>query len=778
MRRRSSTPAREFAERPHRPGRAGAGREDPGRVLRLRGAAPAARRLHRARGPHAGRSRPYDKASMGAIEKAIRSSDLGLNPSNDGHIIRLSFPPLTAERRKELVKLVKHMAEEGRIARAQRCAGPAATSSRRSRRTATSPRTSCSGPRRSSTSSPTPRRPRSTRRSSTRSRSCSRTEQRRAAAARRGGLRGDRRARYDPTTTDRPKRPHRGRAHHRRRRGGRGARARRRRRRAAATTSRATATARRRRRPGPARAALPARTPMPADPRRASSGPPVEPAAGPGDRAGRALPALDRARRPGRCPQVLIDEDRRDPRRATTTSTPGRRSPTSAPAVARRRRRLGRRRLRRVGCATRARGRSAPSSDPERAAEPRRVPHVRRPRGATLEARRGGAFTGEPGDEYDDRGRWAASHEGDPAWADEPATRAGRRGLVADRHLPRRPKRSPTTTRSVRATSGYGDDGRPVRAGTAPPAASRTRQRRGGAPVAPDGGAGGPPRHADRGRRRRRAGRRRHRGHADRLRGPAMLVATVVIVLAAVEFFNVVRRAGFQPRRLVGLVAMRRAAARRLLAGHRGLPARDRPRRSSCAVLLVPRRRRRRAPTGGREHRASPCSASLWIGGLGSFAALMLRGPRRRRAFLLSADRRHRRLRRRRPVRSAAAPGHTPLVRASPNKTVEGLVGGMVGALVVTLIARRRPRHRAVRHARRRRSCSASPPPSPRRSATCASRCSSATSASRTWARSPGPRRRARPLRRHAVRAARCVSTTLRGRSSVGNARAAGSAGP
>ncbi|MEJ7585056.1 MAG: ribosome recycling factor [Acidimicrobiales bacterium] len=59
---------------------------------------------------------PYDKASMGAIEKAIRSSDLGLNPSNDGHVIRLSFPPLTAERRKDLVKLVKHMAEEGRVA--------------------------------------------------------------------------------------------------------------------------------------------------------------------------------------------------------------------------------------------------------------------------------------------------------------------------------------------------------------------------------------------------------------------------------------------------------------------------------------------------------------------------------------------------------------------------------------------------------------------------------------------------------------------------------------
>jgi ribosome recycling factor len=59
---------------------------------------------------------PYDKGAMSAIEKAIRNSDLGLNPSNDGNNIRLSFPPLTAERRKEYVKIVKQMAEEGRVA--------------------------------------------------------------------------------------------------------------------------------------------------------------------------------------------------------------------------------------------------------------------------------------------------------------------------------------------------------------------------------------------------------------------------------------------------------------------------------------------------------------------------------------------------------------------------------------------------------------------------------------------------------------------------------------
>ena len=59
---------------------------------------------------------PYDKGSLGAIEKAIQTSDLGINPSNDGSVIRLAFPPLTEERRKELVKVVRHKAEEGRVA--------------------------------------------------------------------------------------------------------------------------------------------------------------------------------------------------------------------------------------------------------------------------------------------------------------------------------------------------------------------------------------------------------------------------------------------------------------------------------------------------------------------------------------------------------------------------------------------------------------------------------------------------------------------------------------
>ena len=60
--------------------------------------------------------KPHDKGALGAIEKAIRESDLGLNPSNDGVVIRLTFPVLTEERRKEYVKIVKNMAEDGRVA--------------------------------------------------------------------------------------------------------------------------------------------------------------------------------------------------------------------------------------------------------------------------------------------------------------------------------------------------------------------------------------------------------------------------------------------------------------------------------------------------------------------------------------------------------------------------------------------------------------------------------------------------------------------------------------
>ena len=59
---------------------------------------------------------PYDRNVIGSIEKAILESDLGLTPSNDGKIIRLPIPQLTEERRKELVKVVRGLAEEGRVA--------------------------------------------------------------------------------------------------------------------------------------------------------------------------------------------------------------------------------------------------------------------------------------------------------------------------------------------------------------------------------------------------------------------------------------------------------------------------------------------------------------------------------------------------------------------------------------------------------------------------------------------------------------------------------------
>jgi ribosome recycling factor len=59
---------------------------------------------------------PYDPNAISSMEKAIMASDLGITPGNDGTVIRLSFPPLTEERRKELSKLVHHRGEEGRVA--------------------------------------------------------------------------------------------------------------------------------------------------------------------------------------------------------------------------------------------------------------------------------------------------------------------------------------------------------------------------------------------------------------------------------------------------------------------------------------------------------------------------------------------------------------------------------------------------------------------------------------------------------------------------------------
>lgn len=59
---------------------------------------------------------PWDKGTIGEIEKAIQKSELSLNPSNDGKVIRINIPPLTEERRKDLVKMAKNVAEQSRVA--------------------------------------------------------------------------------------------------------------------------------------------------------------------------------------------------------------------------------------------------------------------------------------------------------------------------------------------------------------------------------------------------------------------------------------------------------------------------------------------------------------------------------------------------------------------------------------------------------------------------------------------------------------------------------------
>jgi len=59
---------------------------------------------------------PYDKNAISSMEKAIMASDVGITPSSDGNVIRISFPPLTEERRKELIKVVHQRGEEGRVA--------------------------------------------------------------------------------------------------------------------------------------------------------------------------------------------------------------------------------------------------------------------------------------------------------------------------------------------------------------------------------------------------------------------------------------------------------------------------------------------------------------------------------------------------------------------------------------------------------------------------------------------------------------------------------------
>jgi ribosome recycling factor len=93
---------------------------------------------------------PWDRNAMSAIEKALQKSDLGLTPSNDGNTIRLAIPPLTEQRRKELIRIVHQRIEDGRVAwstsesfcttkRSQRTISARLRTSSRSSRTATSP---------------------------------------------------------------------------------------------------------------------------------------------------------------------------------------------------------------------------------------------------------------------------------------------------------------------------------------------------------------------------------------------------------------------------------------------------------------------------------------------------------------------------------------------------------------------------------------------------------------------------------------------------------------
>src|SRR4051794_28532379 len=99
-----------------------AGRANPGLLDRINvdyyGAVTPLRQLSTINAPEVRliTVQPYDKSSMKAIERAIQESDLGLTPNNDGSIIRLQIPDMTEERRREMVKVARHLAEEGRVA--------------------------------------------------------------------------------------------------------------------------------------------------------------------------------------------------------------------------------------------------------------------------------------------------------------------------------------------------------------------------------------------------------------------------------------------------------------------------------------------------------------------------------------------------------------------------------------------------------------------------------------------------------------------------------------
>ena len=93
---------------------------------------------------------PYDQGAMNAIEKAIRDSDLGVNPSNDGKLLRCVFPELTEERRKEYIKVAAARPRTAR-SRSATCGAPPSSTSRSSRRTVRSARTTSPAPRSGST---------------------------------------------------------------------------------------------------------------------------------------------------------------------------------------------------------------------------------------------------------------------------------------------------------------------------------------------------------------------------------------------------------------------------------------------------------------------------------------------------------------------------------------------------------------------------------------------------------------------------------------------------
>ena len=117
---------------------------------------------------------PFDKNSLGAIERAIRNSDLGVNPNNDGAIIRIVLPELTEDRRREYIKTARHKAEDGRVAirNIRRHAKDTLT---KMIKTGDAPEDDVAGPSVSSTTSPTPTRRRWTSCSSTRKPSSSRS---------------------------------------------------------------------------------------------------------------------------------------------------------------------------------------------------------------------------------------------------------------------------------------------------------------------------------------------------------------------------------------------------------------------------------------------------------------------------------------------------------------------------------------------------------------------------------------------------------------------------